>query len=449
MKGRRFLLVNPWIYDFAAYDLWAKPLGLLYIASLLLREGWEVNYIDLLDPYHPLLEGLPLKPPKRKADGRGHFYREEIEKPPPLEGIPRRFYRFGMPEEIFRRYLSSLSPPDLILLTSGMTYWYLGVRETIKVIKEFFPSVPVILGGIYATLCHDHAQRISGADIVLGGLGERALFDLIGEILDLTPSSLPDPLDLDSLPYPAFHLYRRLDYVTLLGSRGCPFRCPYCASPLLYPAFRRRDHHRVIEEITFWYEEKGVRDIAFYDDALLLSPQRFILPLLRGVISCRLDVRFHAPNGLHPRGVTEEVAELMRAGGFSTIRLSLETSLPHRQREMGAKVTNEEFERAVRNLHKAGYSPSEIGTYILVGLPHQRKEEVVESIRFVQGVGARPYLAEYSPLPGTPLWQEALTASPFPLEEPLFQNNTLLPCRWKGLSWEDLRLLKEMLRPCP
>ncbi|MGD2036453.1 MAG: B12-binding domain-containing radical SAM protein, partial [Desulfobacterales bacterium] len=47
------LLVNPWIHDFAAYDFWAKPLGLLYLAALLRSHGLSVSYIDCLDRFHP------------------------------------------------------------------------------------------------------------------------------------------------------------------------------------------------------------------------------------------------------------------------------------------------------------------------------------------------------------------------------------------------------------
>jgi len=47
------LLVNPWIHDFAAYDFWAKPMGLLSIASILRSHGFGVYYIDCLDRFHP------------------------------------------------------------------------------------------------------------------------------------------------------------------------------------------------------------------------------------------------------------------------------------------------------------------------------------------------------------------------------------------------------------
>jgi len=441
-NGKDLLLINPWVYDFAAYDLWAKPLGLLSLASLLKKNGWSIHYIDCLDVYHPALKLLKVKRPQRRPDHRGHFYQEEVQKPSPLQGIPRRFYRFGLPPEAFSKVLQSLPTPRAVLVTSGMTYWYRGVHEVITVVKEVFPDVPVILGGIYATLCAEHAEETSGADFVCRGWGEIQVLELLEELIGITPSYLPDLDDLDTLPFPAFDLYPHLDYSCVLTSRGCPFHCTYCASPLLSPRFIKRSPTRVIAEISRWVEEYGVQDIALYDDALLVDSQ-FARALLQGIGKRGVKVRFHAPNGLHAQGITEEVAHLMRQAGFATIRLGLETVSSERQLATGSKVSNEEFQSAVQNLQQAGYVPGEIGTYILAGLPGQRRKEVEETIRFVKRCGARPYLAEYSPIPGTPLWAEAVRHSPFDLHrEPLFHNNTILPCRWEGLDWEDLQDLK-------
>jgi hypothetical protein len=68
---------------------------------------------------------------------------------------------------------------------------------------------------------------------------------------------------------------------------------------------------------------------------------------------------------------------------------------------------------------------------------------VKAGMAFVREAGARPHLVEYSPIPGTPLFEEAKKLSPFDLEnEPLFHNNSLFPCRWEGFTWEDFRKLK-------
>lgn len=444
-NGKDLLLINPWVYDFAAYDLWAKPLGLLSLASLLEKNDWSIHYIDCLDVHHPALNSLKVKGLRRKSDHRGHFYQAEVKRPSPLRAIPRRFHRFGLPPEAFREALRSFPTPRAILVTSGMTYWYRGVHEAIDIIKETFPAVPVILGGIYATLCAEHAEEHGGADFIIKGWGESQVLELLEGITGFTPSYLPHLDDLDTLPAPAFDLYPHLDYSCVLTSRGCPFHCPYCASSLLNPRFITRSPTRVIGEISRWVEKYGVQDIALYDDALLVDSQ-FAISFLQGIGERGIKARLHAPNGLHCRGITEEMAHLMRQAGFATIRLGLETASSERQMATGGKVNNKEFHAAVQNLHRAGYASQEIGTYILAGLPGQERTEVEETIRFVKECRARPYLAEYSPIPGTPLWEEAVRTSPFDLPgEPLFHNNTILPCRWEGLDWEDLQALKTMV----
>ena len=83
----------------------------------------------------------------------------------------------------------------------------------------------------------------------------------------------------------------------------------------------------------------------------------------------------------------------------------------------------------------------------MVGLPGQRVGEAEESIAFVQETGARPILVEYSPIPHTSLFERAKQVSQFDLEnEPLYQNNSILPCQWEGFTMADYRRLKEGAR---
>ncbi len=438
------LLINPWIYDFAAHDYWAKPLGLLYIASWLRRNGWKVYFIDCLNVHHPKMISEPyVKPAKRRSDGTGKFFRQNIPKPIFLAHIPRYYYRFGLTPRIFWEELNKIPQPDIILITSGMTYWYPGVFSVINICKKKWPQVPIILGGIYATLCYEHAIKFSGADFVLKGPAEINLPTLLEEItsskLEYVPKLGYDP----ELPYPAFDLLNSIDYVCLLTSRGCPFSCPYCASSLLFPNFYQRPPEDVFKEILFWHKQYGVKIFAFYDDALLINAEKHIIPLFEMIIKSKINVEFHTPNGLHARFITPRIAKLMKLAGVKTIRLGLETSSKNR---LDKKITKEEFIKAVRYLYEADFSPQQIGAYLLIGLPGQTRTEVEESIFFVKNLGITPRLAEYSPIPGTPLWEKAVTESPYDLvNEPLTHNNSLLPCAHFTLSWEDVRDLKRKI----
>ncbi|MDL1970532.1 MAG: radical SAM protein [Candidatus Desulfofervidaceae bacterium] len=444
MKKPRLLLINPWIYDFAAHDYWAKPLGLLYIASWLRANGCHVDFIDCLNVHHPQMAFEPhIKHATRRANGTGKFYRQRIPKPAFFTHIPRHYYRYGLTYRLFWEELNKLPPPDVIIITSGMTYWYPGVFAVIHFCKQKWPQVPITLGGIYATLCYEHACQYSQADFVVKGPAETTLPSLLEQLtgikLEYTPKMKYDP----DLPYPAFDLLPQIDYVCILTSRGCPFRCEYCASRLLFSTFYQRPPEDVFKEIIFWHTQYGIKEFAFYDDALLVNAETHAVPLFNMIIKSKINVHFHTPNGLHARFITPKVAKIMFQAGVKTVRLGLETASPKRHDQ---KLTREEFIQAVHYLHEVGFTPSQIGSYILIGLPGQTKAEVEETIVFAQKLGITPRLAEYSPIPGTKLWPEALQCSQYDLaNEPLTHNNSILPCAHSSLSWEDIKELKKKL----
>ena len=117
----RLLLINPWIYDFTAFDLWSKPIGLLYVASYLRQLGYRIDYIDCLDKNHPaLLQNSSVIRVKKKKFGTGPFLKETVDKPEIYGFVPRHYSRYGLPENIFSGILKNLKRPDVIFVTSFM-----------------------------------------------------------------------------------------------------------------------------------------------------------------------------------------------------------------------------------------------------------------------------------------------------------------------------------------
>lgn len=438
------ILINPWIYDFAAYDLWSKPVGLLYIAAYLRHYGLGVHLIDCLDVHHPGMKCKPpMKIPKRRLYGTGKFWRQKVPTPSPLRHISRPYSRYGITREVFEQELRKTPEPAAILVTSLMTYWYPGVREAIRLAKKIHPGTPVILGGIYARLCHDHAIQNSGADWIVTHDTMPSILKLLNELGIEVPGHGMDPEDP---VYPAFDLLGHIDYVCLMTSSGCPYRCQYCASHFLNPEFNQRDPLEVLGEILFWHNNYGIRDIAFYDDALLVASGSHLSVLLEKISDLDVNLRFHTPNAIHANEVTADVAELMHSTGFRTIRLGLETSDFSVHRDLDNKISEGDFERAVNHLLKAGFDSRDLGAYILTGLPGQSAASVNHTIDFVAGAGATPYLSEYSPIPHTALWEKAVSHSEYDLSsEPLYHNNTLLPCWDEDKRKELPRLKKQVL----
>lgn len=430
VAGPFVLCINPWVYDFAAHDFFARPLGLLQVAAALRGQGFRVALVDCTS-----------RPPGSLGP-RGRWPKEILPTPAPLLGVPRRYGRYGLSPLQVREALTALpEPPAAVLVTSLMTYWYPGVQATIALVREQFPTPPVILGGIYATLLPEHARAHSGADYVLPGPRIEPLRALLADLTGFAGEA--GARDEDHCPYPAWDLLPDKRLLPLLTSKGCPFHCEYCASRLLQPQVRRRQPEEVFAELQYWHRRFGVQEVAFYDDALLVAAEDHLLPLLEKVVAATLPCRFHTPNALHLGLITPEVARWLRRANFATIRLGLETAAvgPARRDQ---KVQAGDLERAVANLRAAGFQPAEIGVYLLLGLPQQEDGEVVDAIALVRRLGATPVLAQYSPIPGTALWPEAVRSSRYDLEaDPLFQNNSIFPC-WPEFSWERYTRLKNL-----
>jgi radical SAM superfamily enzyme YgiQ (UPF0313 family) len=437
------LLVNPWIHDFAAYDFWAKPLGLLTLAGILRHSGCRISYIDCLDRFHPR---APRTDP-RARDGRGPYLKTAIARPAGLDDVPRTYSRYGIRPEWLHADLAAVDRPDLVLVTSMMTYWYPGVRETVAAIRALHPGVPLLLGGVYATLCSDHAAAHTGADRVVAGAAVGHVCEVVAASTGIRLSSAADTSQPDSWPFPAFDLQSAVGYVPLLTTIGCPFGCSYCAAGFLNPTWMRRSPESVLDEIEFWCRDHGVTDFVFYDDALLVDAERHAMPLFEGVIRKKLGVRFHTPNAVHISEINTKVADLMFAAGFKTLRIGLETAGFETRGRLDAKVTAHQFAQAVDCLRTAGFGRSHIGAYLLFGLPGQRLSDLAASIRAVHRAGITPIPAYYTPIPHTALWPSAVAASRYDLEkDPLFCNNAILPCRQAPFSWNTLRQIRELVR---
>ncbi|MBN1408921.1 MAG: cobalamin-dependent protein [Calditrichaceae bacterium] len=423
MKNK-ILLINPWIYDFSAFDLWSKPLGLLYIASFLREHNFDVFFIDCLDKY----SGHDSLKVKFKKYGTGHFHREIIEKPKILGHIPKSFARYGMTEDVFIAQLKSHKNVQAILVTSLMTYWYLGVKRVVELCRQYLPGVPVILGGIYASLLPDHARKEIKPDYLIEGPGEIKVLNLLKHLLNKYENSIDLPKQLDDYPCPAFDLINHPDYLIILTARGCPYNCTFCAQKLISMPFSQRNPDTIIEEFELHYQSFKLRDFAFYDDALFINKSRHINVILEKLIEKQLPLRLHSPNGLFANAIDAELARLMFRANFTTLRLSFETFNNERRKDMFSKVSNEGMINAVYCLTSAGFNASDLEAYVLMGLPNQSIEEVIGSIVFVNNLGVMVRLASFSPIPGTVEFDRAVESGIICKDiDPLLTNNSIFP----------------------
>jgi hypothetical protein len=424
MRRPRVLLVNPAIHDFAAYDFWLRPYGLLSVAGEL-RGQADFLCFDYLNRRHPFLFGRRELQSDRWR--RGRFYSERIDRPACLHDIPRYFQRFGLPRDLFCRFLHEQRPCDYVWIETVMTYWYPSVAEVIEDVRAVWPQTKIVLGGNYVTLCADHARRLD-ADLQVAGTDLQPLWDFLG----VSPETGQPAL---------WEVYGDTDVGVLKLGEGCPFRCTYCSVPTVYGDFKARSLERSRAELDLLIAQ-GVRNVAFYDDALLFDSEVVLVPFLQELVRRGAPVNLHTPNALNARFLTRDLADLMVRAGFKTFFLGFESRSRHWQQNTGGKVYSEEFAEAVSHLIAAGAEPAEITAYQILGHPQSDLQELEDSMHFVHSLGVRGMLADFSPIPGTPdgeacgRWVD--------MSEPLMHNNTAFPIMCLG--FDEVNRLKDLQR---
>ncbi len=422
MTVPRILVVNPPIYDFSAYDFWLRPLGALTAAGML-RGLSQLTLFDFMDRRHPLAVN---KDTEKDPYGRGRFIQQQVNKPAAFKNIPRFYKRFGMPRDFFQNFLRKSTPFDFVLVGSVMTYWYLGVKEVIEDIRRFHPQAKIILGGFYATACHTHAQTL-GADVVIDGDNLQPMWDILG----LTLPGQYQP--------PAWELYPSLGTGVIKLTKGCPFKCSYCYVPVRGESFIARPIEEVIADFEMM-RRYGVRNIAFYDDALLYQSQQTLLPFLDAIRDRRIHL--HTPNGMHARMINPEMARALAQGGFKMFYLGYESVSAEFQSQTGSKLVSHELASAVESLLSAGDCGSHIVAYEMLGHPLADVQAIEESMRFAHGLGIRIMFSEFSPIPGTP--DGELCRKYIDLDEPLNHNKSAFPITFLG--WQKIKYYKTLCR---
>jgi len=405
-------------------------MGLLAVSSILKRYGFKVDLIDCMDRRSPFYSTNT----RTDAYGRGKYIWEEIEKPDIFKHIPRRYKRYGMPLDVFNKIVREIKQPDVIFVSSAMTYWYPGVFQAIRILRDTFPKTKVILGGIYATLCEAHAVKCSGADRVIPGPAENSLPAYLRSEGYITGQAQEG----STWVMPDFDLYRGLNYGVVLPSHGCPLTCSYCATYFLSPGYQTAPWQAICDQLAGFATRTD--NVAFFDDALLFNKDFAVI--LINIIDRRIELNLHSSNGLHCRYVDDRIAHLMYQAGFKTIYLSLESINPKTQKNTGGKVYTDEFERAVTVFRNAGFSKRPMHVYLLYGLPGQDHKEIVESIHYCRKLGVRPHLCEFTPIPHTDEYEKTGFGEN---ADPLYHNNFFYTWYWPEAKPEIYRLLKREL----
>lgn len=314
--------------------------------------------------------------------------------------------------------------PDLMGITSvSQNYNY--AKQYARLAKS--KRLPVIIGGVHISALPHSLSR--DMDVGCLGEGERTIIELLElfreensfpahklrditgivywEDKDLTIGSNRKLIkDIDTIPFPARDLLRIDKHSYVFSSRGCPYRCTFCASSLFWDKLRFFSAEYVVAEIKELVERYGVRLISFYDDLFIANKKRLIeiVNLLKKkdfsenikfTCSCRANL------------LTDDIARLLKEMNVVSVGMGLESGCERILKYLkGEKATVDNNRNAVKILRKHGIAAN---ASFIIGSPDEREEEIMETYRFIKENPLNLVdIYTLTPYPGTPVWNYAI-----------------------------------------
>jgi radical SAM superfamily enzyme YgiQ (UPF0313 family) len=361
------------------YDVF-PPLDLAYSAALLEKNNYDVNIID-----SPTL-GLK----------RSEILREIVSKNPELiivntsgvtiESDLDLASWLKKTLEIETVVISPAYVPENILMKSDIDIFIYGeVEHTILELCQKYPNIKEIEGIFYKK--------------------DNKLF--------YNPKR-PFILNLDELPFPAYHLlpmkkyshhiFRKKGFMTVLSSRGCPFGCTYCVYPIGYGnVWRGRSPENVLEELKILKEKYKVKSVLFRDAVFNFNPQR-VEKICDGLIEKGIDIDWRCE--CRADLLSKNLLLKMKKAGCFGVNVGVESGDPEILKNIAKRGLS--IEKVKEVFQEAREIDLEITAFFMIGFPNETKESISKTFELVKEIRPKSaWFCAVTPYPGTELYELA------------------------------------------
>jgi magnesium-protoporphyrin IX monomethyl ester (oxidative) cyclase len=432
------------------------PLGLAYIAAVLEREKHIVHVIDAI------------------AEGRKNKKYDN--------GLCTIGLSWSQILDRIKKF-----KPRLVGLGCPFSSRFFNALKIARIIKDMDPSIKVMIGGIHPSILPEDVLKKPEIDFVILGEGEVSTLEIVNNLeKGLHDFSCIDGIgykedgkikinpktkyvsDLDTLPFPARHLFPMNEYFkvrrhrrpdgrytirnvqrnSIISSRGCPFNCTFCSIHAIWGnTWRPRRPEKVVEEIKEMQKNYGIVEISFEDDNLTLDKNR-MKRLCETIIKKNIKIKWDTPNGVSISNLDREVLTAMKKAGCYSLNLAIESGDPYILNHVIGKAHTIEKAREIVLICK------EIGIktlgYFVIGMPGETKESIQHSIDYATSLpldDLNVFIA--TPYPGTKLYKDCIehefiseyNYEDFPADDDYQQKTAII--NTPKLSADELLLLRK------
>jgi len=327
----------------------------------------------------------------------------------------------------FRQEICKVKP-DIVGVTCT-TLTYKSALKIIKIAKETWPNCITAVGGPHVTFWDDNAlQECPELDVVVRREGEETMLELAQRVengqnyTDLIGTTCrkgtgivrnadrPFLEDLDSLPFPALHLWQHTEGLRKYGtipypvmtSRGCVYWCNFCTAVRMFGRrYRMRSPRNVVDELEFLHKNYYANQFTFYDDAFTVDQAR-TAEICDEIRRRGLKVKWDCETRVDM--VSKDLFVKMREAGCIAVWFGVESGSKKQLTSMGKGFSLTQTRRAFKWAKEAGLMTV---AGVILGFPGETKESAWETIRFVKELNPNDvgfYIA--TPYPGTPMYEE-------------------------------------------
>lgn len=415
--GSIILLISAPTPSFLPNKEFLPPTGLLYLAGVLQANGENVRLIDM-----NVFKGFDLL----------HV----------IEAIGPSLIGFGC-------------------LFSGQ---FVEVLNHVRAIKKVHPLIPIVLGGLHATIfARDIMENCPEIDYLVLGEGEEVFLDLVryalGKRKDLPTNGIAHRIEgieagiivrpktkwidkLDSLPFPAYNLINFENYrhdtshwhnpkrlpigisVPIISSRSCPNACCFCSMHLIGGRkYRARSPENVVAEIEYLYHAYGIRHFCFMDDNLTFDKRR-IIAICGLIVKRQMNLQFECRNGLMIRTLDRDVIEAMSSAGWVRGAVAIESGNDYiRNKIMHKNISEKQIYKTIA-LIRQQQPKIWLKAFFIMGMPEDTEKTLQDSYNMLKRLDIdEVYMTPVVPYPGAPLYDQAVRDNLFLVNTSSLWNN--------------------------